>query len=60
MESGIINDENTLAGVQQYIIKCEASVQQFCMSAVCSSALLAVKHILAMILKYLSLLLLHR
>lgn len=59
MESGIINDENTLAGVQQNIIKCEASVQQ-CMSAVCSSALLAVKHILAMILKYLSLLLLHR
>lgn len=28
IEGGIINDENALAGVQQYTIKCEVSVQQ--------------------------------
>lgn len=44
MGGGIIHFENALAGVQQYIIKCEASVQQ-CMQTVCSSALVAVKHI---------------
>lgn len=28
MGGGIIHDENALAGVQKYIIKCEAPLQQ--------------------------------
>lgn len=44
MGGGITPDESALAGVQQYIIKWEASVQQ-CMRTVSSSALLAVKRL---------------